>query len=115
MTSVRKAVASRAAVFAVASVLLLLASAARAGHVAQKHVEGSVVSVDRDANAIKVRAGGKELSLTAASKAAREGLEKLKSGDRVKVFYTTMGKELLALSFDGAAAPAGGETAVAQK
>jgi hypothetical protein len=116
VTSGRRAVASRAAVFSVIVALLLLASAGWSSHVAQKHAEGSVVSVDRDAYAIKIRAGNLDLSFTAATKAAREGLEKLKSGDRVKVFYTTMGKELLALSFDGAPAAApSGEATVAQK
>lgn len=65
---------------------------------------GALVPVDAKAGTVAVKAKGKELSLTAGTKAAKEALDKFKKGDRVRVFYTEADGKLLALRVEEARA-----------
>ena len=96
--------------FHVSLITLILAGAgvteaiseALAEHVPRITVIGELVSVEARAGTLAVKPGRKELSLTAATRAAKEALEKFKSGERVKVFYTEADGNLLALAVKGA-------------
>lgn len=68
--------------------LTQIISEAVAEHVPRITVVGDLVSVDAKAGTVAVKAKGRELSLTAGTKAAVETLEKFKAGDKVRVFYT---------------------------
>jgi hypothetical protein len=63
---------------------------------------GTLVSVDCKAGTLRLKAGGKELEMTAVTKTAKETLRKLKAGDRVRVSYTETEEEHLALPVEGA-------------
>lgn len=69
---------------------------------APKRMRGSHVPRITLTGTLRLKAGGKELSMTAVTKAAKEALGKLKVGDRVRVFYTETEGKLLALPVEEA-------------
>jgi len=67
---------------------------------------GEIVSVDAPGGMLAVKVKDKELSFTAATKAAKDALGKLKKGDRVTVSYTEEDGKMMASSVKAAKAPA---------
>jgi hypothetical protein len=61
-------------------------------------VTGEVTAVDAKAGTLAVKAKDKELNLTAESKSAKSALEKVKTGDRVRVSYTEKDGKMIATS-----------------
>lgn len=67
---------------------------------------GEIVSIDAKGGTLAVKVKDKELSFTATTKAAKSALEKLKTGDRVRVSYTEQDGKMMASSIRAAKAPA---------
>ena len=63
---------------------------------------GELVSVDAKAGTLAVKVKDKQLSLTAETKAAKQALEKVKVGDRVRVSYTEKEGKMMARSVTAA-------------
>lgn len=53
----------------------------------ESHASGAVVSVDKGAGTLTVNADGKDLTITAETRAAKKALDKIKKGDSVRVNY----------------------------